>query len=395
MRAFVSVLLMTALGLPGCDDADDGKAGADASVTPDTGGTAPILRVGTYNAGLAHGFVDYADERVAAVGPAVAALDLDVLCMQEVWEPADRQAIEAAVAANLPNTFNIPADPGECAGAACQEQETADLVACVEPACSEVPPAMLVGCATDNCGDQVNALSAPCITCISMNIGKSLDEMLEVCGPDAGARGCYAYEGSFGTDILSRYPLTEKQSLVFDSSLNRRAVLYAKATGTAFGDVHVFCTHLTANLSAVPYPGMFGSWGAEQAAQITQMRAFIDEKAGADGKVVVLGDFNCGPAVPNQAEAELVENYEALIPGFNPTYPTQADTECTFCGDNPLVSGVDREHSVLLDHILLRGFGDAGVTASRILDQAIMLESNGMTVDAALSDHYGLQAVIQ
>ncbi|MEZ4466462.1 MAG: hypothetical protein R3F43_18930 [bacterium] len=282
-----------------------------------------------------------------------------------------------------------------CEGSACGAEETDNLVQCVEPACSEVPPDMLVGCATDNCGDQVNALSPSCITCISMNIGKTLDEMVDACGPDAGARGCYAYEGSFGTDILSRFPLADTDALVFESSLNRRAVLYAKATGTPFGDVHVFCTHLTANLSQVPYPGDAGSWGAEQAAQITAMRAFIDQKAGADGNVVVLGDMNCGPGVEGKAEAELVENYQALIPGFDVSWPTQADADCTFCGDNPLVGGVDRSHSVLLDHILTRGFGEAAATASRIMDGPLTLDVDGMQVPSAYSDHYGLKVRIE
>ena len=388
MRVLISGLMTLAVVAAGCDDGDDGGE----TPTPDAG-AAPVLNVATYNAGLATGFVDYAAERAVPVAQALSGLDLDIVCLQEVWAAADRQAVEAAAA--YPHTFNIAPDPGMCAGSACGQAETDDLVACVEPACSEVPPDMLVGCATDNCGDQVNALSPSCITCISQNIGKDLDEMLAACGPDAGARGCYAYDGSFGTDILSRYPLADTDALVFESSLNRRAVLYAKATGTPFGDVHVFCTHLTANLSQVPYPGDAGSWGAEQAIQIEAMRAFVDSKAGADGNVVVMGDMNCGPGVDGKAAAELLENYQALAAGFGVSFPTQADADCTFCGDNPLVGGVDRDHSVLLDHILTRGFAGASATASRILDGSLTIQVDGMPVDSAYSDHYGLKARIE
>ena len=167
--------------------------------------------------------------------------------------------------------------------------------------------------------------------------------------------------------------------------------LYAKAA-TDLGDVHVFCTHLTANLSMVPYRGSFASWEAEQLAQIEAMRAFVDEKAGS-GQVVVMGDFNCGPESAG-AEAELPANFTALTAGYDTTFAT-ADAPCTFCGDNPLVGGVDRDHSVLLDHVLLRGFTGKTTTSARIIDQAITLEVDGMSVDSAVSDHYGVQVEIK
>jgi len=389
MRLLISAALAT-FAFTGCDD-DDPAETADAGQTPDSGTPAPSLTVATYNAGLARGFVDYADQRAALIGPAVAAIDLDIVCLQEVWEVGDRQAIEAALRSEMPHTFSIPADAGECMGMGCMEEETNNLVACVEPACGELPPDMLIGCATENCGDQVNALSADCLECVGSNVGKSLDEMLAACGPEATARTCYAYEGSFGTDIVSRYPLSDTDSLVFESTLNRRAVIYAKAA-TDLGDVHVFCTHLTANLSMVPYRGSFASWEAEQAAQIEAMRAFIDAKAG-DGQVVLMGDFNNGPQTAG-AEAELLANFTALSAGYDTTFAT-ADAPCTFCGDNPLVGGVDRDHSVLLDHVLLRGFTGKTTTSARIIDQAITLEVDGMSVDSAVSDHYGVQVEIK
>ena len=47
--------------------------------------TSPSAVVVTYNVGLARGFVDYADQRAEPVAAAVAALDADVVCLQEVW----------------------------------------------------------------------------------------------------------------------------------------------------------------------------------------------------------------------------------------------------------------------------------------------------------------------
>lgn len=56
----------------------------------------------------------------------------------------------------------------------------------------------------------------------------------------------------------------------------------------------IVCTHLTAGLSHVPYPGR-GSWLEEQTWQIDELLAFIDRKALGTTPIVVVGDLNCGP----------------------------------------------------------------------------------------------------
>lgn len=373
----------------GCDDGDD-----NSNPVPEEQ-PAP-LTVATYNAGIARGFVNYAGPRVGAVATAFGAIDVDVLCLQEVWDVADREAIEAGI--GLPHTYNIPADVGECEPTSCTDAEVDPLVTCYEPSCADAPPGTIVDCANEFCPDQVNALSGPCISCIASALTDeaTLDDLVTACGPDGEAQGCYAYDGSFGTDIVSRYPLADTDALVFESSLNRRAVLYARVTGTPQGDVHVFCTHLSAVFENIPHPGEAdgGSWEAEQRTQINEMRAWVDQKAG-DGKVVLMGDFNTGPAVGDAVLAEVPENYELLVEGYDATYTAQADAACTFCGDNGLVTGVDRDKSVLLDHVLIRGFGDASTQGEIILDQAITLDIEGMSVPASLSDHYGVQVLIE
>lgn len=372
----------------GCDDGDDNEPPPEAQPAP--------LTVATYNAGIARGFVNHAGPRVGAVATALGEIDVDVLCLQEVWDVADREAIEAG--AGLMHTFNIPADLGECEASSCSDAEVDPLVMCYEPNCADAPPGTIVDCANEFCPDQVNSLSGDCITCIAgaLTDEATIDDLLGACGPDAEAQDCYAYDGSFGTDIVSRYPLADTDSLVFESSLNRRAVLYARVTDTPQGDVHVFCTHLSAVFENIPHPkeAEGGSWEAEQRTQINEMRAWIDQKA-AGGKVVVMGDFNTGPAVGDTVLAEVPENYELLIEGYDPTYSAQPDAECSFCGDNGLVTGVDRDKSVLLDHVLIRGFDGASVQGEIILDQAITLDIDGMSVPASLSDHYGVQVRIE
>ena len=51
-----------------------------------------VLRIATFNAGLLD-TVGWVPERRPLVNEAVAALDADVVCMQEVWQDADWDAL--------------------------------------------------------------------------------------------------------------------------------------------------------------------------------------------------------------------------------------------------------------------------------------------------------------
>lgn len=400
-----------ALALPlaaiGCDDDESepgGQVGQDAQVDGGPGdggaggdaGATEQLTVATYNAGFAVGFVPYAEERVGVTTAAAGVLPVDVLCGQEFWAVEHRQALYDAAGA-LPHTFDLPADPGECEPA-CTAEETDPLQACMDENCPDVPPAQVISCGTNMCGDEVNGLSAECLMCVSGAIGTAtVEEIVAACGPEATTASCYAYGGSFGITLLSRYEMAERDSIVFESSLNRRGVLYAKLAGTPVGDVHVFCTHLSAIFSDIPHPNNDegGSWEAEQRAQIDRMRQWAQEKAG-DGQIILLGDFNTGPEVPGVAEAEYPANYEALAAGYDAPFVTSENAACTFCDTNLLVSdeNLDHDSSVLIDHVLLKGFEGITTTAERVLDGTVEIQADGMSVETSYSDHYGVVVTI-
>ena len=67
--------------------------GGDKGGGDDTSGGGNAMSVLTWNVGLAYGFVPYSPERQPAVVDAVAALDADVVCLNEVWTEADIAAI--------------------------------------------------------------------------------------------------------------------------------------------------------------------------------------------------------------------------------------------------------------------------------------------------------------
>jgi endonuclease/exonuclease/phosphatase family metal-dependent hydrolase len=207
-----------------------------------------------------------------------------------------------------------------------------------------------------------------------------------ICESAGGGR--YAYGGSFGTGILSRHPLAETDSLLLTSTTNRRAVLYARIPDTAIGEIHFFCTHLTANLSSVPYTGEAAGWPEEQAAQIERLVAWTREKA-PSGRVVIAGDLNNGPALPG-ITGELEANFAMWsAAGLRSPYTQQPDVACTFCDDNPLNLGTMGGEGGLIDHVLIGGGLRAG-TGRRFLDATIEIVVDGMSTTSAYSDHYGL-----
>lgn len=365
------------------DDTDaDGSSGDDGPA------------VVTYNAGLADGFVDAAVERVPAVIDGIEGLDADVVFVQEVWTPADVTALTDAVEESYPHSQFLdpmPEEPGvEATGPACPLDESQPLENCARQRCADVPPDELADCVLEGCGAEFSATCPECQACLAANVGSSIDEAIETCSQGSAA---YAYEGAFGIGFLSAEPIVDQDSLVLDSSLTRRAVLYARVDDPTVGTLHLFGTHLSPVFSDVPFPGE-GSWEEEQLAQIETVREWVESKTGGEGTIVLLGDFNTGPDGV-LFEGEQVTHYEALADGWKNAYlEAQGDeAECTFCSDNPLVGG-DGESGAVIDHILVMGH-DGGFEAERVLDGAVDIDVDGESVSTAYSDHYGVRAVLR
>ena len=93
-RSLVFFSLFTLLG--GCSDTSGDE----------TGGVA----IETYNLALAGSFIAYEQERRELLPDAIANSDADILCLQEVWAQADKEAIRDAAAAKFPNVFIVEDD---------------------------------------------------------------------------------------------------------------------------------------------------------------------------------------------------------------------------------------------------------------------------------------------
>ncbi len=181
-------------------------------------------------------------------------------------------------------------------------------------------------------------------------------------------------------------PIVRSEHHELDSTTNRRGVHHAVVRGPA-GRMDVYCTHLTAVFTLLPYPKESGTWASEQRAQVDALQALIADTAETD-QIVVLGDFNTGPAAEG-ITAEQPDSWSALSEGWSVPY-VEAGGACTWCPDNPLIGGGDAH---ILDHVLVRGF-DGGATTARLLDEATSIDVCDEAADGALSDHYAVAATL-
>lgn len=360
----------------------------DLEGAPDQHEIGPDFTVVTFNTGLAAGYVDWASQRLPFIGEAIRALEADVVCLQEVWADEDGSAIIQATSTVFPHYFRmLTADDGGGGEAACTSQELDPLAACTRANCEDVPPENLTNCVLGNCGDEFGAISSACQTCLASQLGNPLDDMIAACTEGSG--GQYAYDGRNGLLILSRHPLIRQETLVFESYLNRRVAIHAVVQHPNMGSVDIYCTHLTADLSDVPYGGTKGSWGAEQGLQVDALTEWV-EKTRSAVVVVVAGDMNCGPQGTGGVTAEHPENYQKfLAAGFSDPFSDQHGDTCSWCADNPLVGGGP---SSTIDHVFVRG-GWPFSTSKRVLDQPVTLPGPP-EVESRLSDHYGVSVTV-
>ena len=339
----------------------------------------------TYNLGLAQNYVDYAEERVEHVVAAVAGLDAELVCLQEVWDADDIEAVIQGAKASFPH-FYVPETPEEGGTEpACSEEESGPLLGCVTEHCAEAEN--LADCALENCGTEFAAVSSPCSSCLVANIAKPLEEIFVNC---AEGSAMYTYAGHSGLVLLSAAPLVAAEHKILDSCIVRRVAIYARIDKEG-EPLHAFCTHLTAGLD-VEYPGEFGSYSEEQAHQIDQLLEYMGEKA-VDGGAVLLGDMNTGPALPPDMEGNRVENFQKFVDaGLVSPYLNQDAPVCTWCVSNTLIGEDDKDN--VIDHIFFLHLDDVAATlqAERIFTELVEIQVEGEGKETNLSDHFGVWA---
>ena len=347
-----------------------------------------VLRVETYNVGLAHGFVDYAEQRAPAIWDAVAKSDADVVCLQEVWTDDDRDDAVDALAGSHPHAWLTEnAQKKASKSPVCKRKDLfgeGKFVSCLTGSCGGLEGDALTNCIIDQCEPIMNELKndkPECANALMAQVGKSAPAALWTVVRPIRKAGVFAYDGSDGLVMVSKYPLANTGMVDFTdkSTLNRRRALYADVQ-TGDTTTRVYCTHLTADLDGIaPYPGPFASWNDENLNQVNEL---IEHANAFAGPAVLLGDFNCSlPDEQSGVKGESDASCQAFLDaGFSD--PIMDLHDCTYCEGNTLV-GQDSGGDKLLDHAFIKGW--QGQDGARTYDGTATIAAG----EHSLSDHYG------
>jgi endonuclease/exonuclease/phosphatase family metal-dependent hydrolase len=359
-------------------------AGEGGAVGQGGEGAEPFtLRALTYNTALAPDFVPHADLRAPKVVAALAAAasELDVMCVQEFWQEADFDALVAATHDSLPNILRPAPKPGS---GTCTAETLGPLGTCLQAACPNASGLDRVGCAQQACSDDVAALSGGCLGCIVNN----LDDFGKCVGARTEANDPAIFGGDNDVGLLSRYPLEQAESIPLDAYFVRTDVLHALVDIPSLGKVHVFCTHLGSSLGPIPYAGPYTSWDGEHTHQVEQLLDIVAQKANDSAPVILLGDLNTGPALPD-IHAVAPDDYALLAAQLDNPYVLGGGAKCTECSANSFRGAGSQDD--LVDHFLIRNFPSTKQTVERVFTDEVALDAS-TTFD--LSDHYGLRLVV-
>lgn len=362
------------------------------------------LTVTSYNMGLALNFVPYTDERLVANEALLPDYESDVLCMQEVWLDDQVDAVKQALGESYPHIYSVPPQQVFSETAACTNEEVAGFENCARTLCPDLSGGELVSCAVAQCVPTfLPQLSPGCSDAVIGAVGipnVTVDALVDAVTKPAGL---FAYNGSLGLILASRYELQarEFQDFIDDSSGNHRGALYAEVELGGQGHV-VGCTHPTANLS-IPYPasGKHGSWEGENLFMIEQMVSYANSKAG-DKPILFAGDFNCSIAnASNGVDADFAASCELLLDdGF--VDPAADQLACTYCSDENLIL-LEQASSgnYLLDHVFVKNLATASdADALRVFDNTVSIEALIPPVELKPedspklthpSDHFGVE----
>lgn len=396
----------------------------------------------TFNVALAGAFIPYEAERRQPIVDAIAVAEGDILCLQEVWEQSDKDAIEAAAAANFPHVVSFeddlattvddptdqngdvpeppegvpcpdiePEDPATPDGVAILDQMN-DACDCLRDECSTIEGSdegrtESAECASSSCVPAVGPLlfgadprQQRCYACVitqlpTATIGDIRSSCATVENQDL------AFGGQNGVMILSRYPLSNPNNWVIPGTWNRRNIISATARLPNGADLDVYCNHLTpifdgGTVNTFPYTGQYGlgdkgpgGWQAEQELQAEKLVAHVSERSD-NRPAVMLGDFNAGREFPPDIVAEGEPTVDILESAFEFAYTADYEPLCTFCSTNPVT---DTENSVWIDHILLHNLSvEAVLSTERVYDEDVVDVGEGEMVP--LSDHFGMRSVV-
>jgi endonuclease/exonuclease/phosphatase family metal-dependent hydrolase len=361
--------------LAACGDSNDAST-VDVPVSFLTFNTALVAHTGNL------------DERLAAIARDLPKTNADVVCLQELWQPSMVDTLVSLVKKDYPYAHWSVAEGGPAVG--CSADETGVLSGCFIENCAEAADGDRVTCVVANCADEFTEVSTECQNCVLNNQTLPPADIASTC--ELLDENAVAYDNQNGLLLLSNYPLKSKDYRPFESSFGDRGVLSAQIETALLPSVDLFCTHLAATQTDIPYPGEYGSWEGERAAQVEELLDFVDTTQSAHASAVVMGDMNCGPK-GDTVVGEDVDGFNLLLASELGAEYLKGELSCTFCAENTL-AGTETA-SVLIDHVLFSGLPDnVQQRMDRVFDTPVTLEVDDKPVKTYRSDHFGLSVTV-
>lgn len=410
------------------------------------------LEVDVFNTNLTDIFTPYITERRAPILAAIRNLKSDVVCLNEVYDPADMTAILAEAAQNEYLPYAVTSAELVASGSydsvltpldgpeptyetpACGAEHAADLdamLAAVEAECTverdgghhfRSPGEVASDCMTDAVvsNDVLDLLAGDlaaktCWMCALTNLAgdRSTEETRTRCTEGVEREDRFIYDGSVGLVVLSRFPIAEPFLRILPATDWARGVIRAPLDVGNGVTLDFYCTSLNVvdDQTTLPYTGYYGNGEtlaagglAEQQLEVQRIIDFVTERTPASGRAILAGTFYAGPAAEGSDGTELVqaENaqlYELLAGTYSPLVAASYEPACTVCVDNPAggthVSGAARTWTT---HLFGRGvFQHDVLKTERTFTEPVIpvTDANDEAIEIPLSQHYGLRSTIR
>jgi endonuclease/exonuclease/phosphatase family metal-dependent hydrolase len=388
-------------------------------------GQTSSLKFLSYNTGLAHGFVPYADKRLGPIINVLNESPADVICLQEVWSKKDQKKIKKALRDRYPYSVTPKNHQFKVAKSGRKTCKMKDLfgegkfVTCILDTCGDKTGEEKDSCVANDCRKSLDALAesnSSCADALMASVGKNeVAAILSLLNPFSRP-GKFSYGGGFGTMLFSKVPFNKKKTGHFElskySTTVNRGIIYATLEVNN-QEMLALCTHLTANLTtsapyvgSVPYKGNLefkNGWAKENYFQTLKLielgeviAALESMKPGPWKKMpqVFMGDFNFGPSLRKYGiQGDFEKSYEYFLERGIKGANQKGVPKCTFCKYNSLTDG--KEPNMILDHILIKN----PPTKKDIFSQVVYknrsrIKTQSGNIQHHISDHFGLMVEI-
>jgi len=332
-----------------CDEDPNAPAGPNALLIGCVQSQLSSISVDLFNPALYGANAPFFTQRGTLVPAAMAARDADIMCVVEVDEDANKNAILQQVTSTVPNSsgpygyvyttttnlstpFTHPEDqsghvPPPPAGPPCSGVDPSlvdALISCSVQNCDNVPgdptgklyPSTT--CLQDSCFSEfanVLTTNVACYDCLAVNIASDTSFQQSQTNCTTDSRPPLGFSGAMNSMIISKYPLANSDVLILPSTLYRRSVLYSQVQ-LEDQTIDFYCGFLmtTLNAKSLPYAGVYGNgatdsptaWQNEQLYEAQQVVSYVAQKSGSaspPNPAIIVGDWRSSLAVAPDAAA--------------------------------------------------------------------------------------------